>query len=466
MHNARLTEFLATLRYEDVPQAAVERTKELFLDWVGSTLAGANARPVKALDDFAHTMGPATGASEVLPTGELSSPFFAALVNAAASHVVEQDDLHRASVFHPATVVFPAALALAQHIGASGPQFITACITGYETGARVGEYLGPSHYRVFHTTGTAGTLAAAVACAHLLGANTRQLLNALGSAGTTTAGLWEFLRDGADSKQLHTAHAAAQGLACGYTAVRGLTGATNILEGPCGMGRAFSHDPNVAALDDGLGEKWAVIDTSIKVHACCRHTHPAADALLGLLREQAIGATEIKSIRARVYQAAEDVLGAVQVPPASVHQSKFSMPFVLALIACKGSASIDDFNESALEDPELLAMCQRVEMVVDAEIERDYPQRWRAAIDLEIKDGRQFSKHIDHPRGDPQNPVSRSELVSKLQRLARYARRLEPEQVQGFADYVWSLEQVARMEPLFVAGHDQPHRVPPAGATG
>lgn len=459
MRSTKLAQFLATLRYEDVPQPAIERTKELFLDWVGSAVAGANARPVKALEDFARAMGPDTGAAEVLPTGELSTPYFAALVNAAASHVVEQDDLHRASVFHPATVVFPAALALAQHVGASGQQFITASVAGYEVGARVGEYLGPSHYRVFHTTGTAGTLAAATACAHLLGANTQQLMHALGSAGTTTAGLWEFLRDAADSKQIHTAHAAAQGLACACLALRGLTGAADILEGPCGMGAAFSGEPNAAALDEGLGEKWAVIDTSIKVHACCRHTHPAADALLELLREKGIGATEVKSIRARVYQAAEDVLGAVQIPPASVHQSKFSMPFVLALIACKGSASIDDFSETALNDTELLALCERVEMVVDAEIERDYPQRWRAAIDLETMDGRQFSRYIDHPRGDPQNPVTRSELVSKLGRLARYGRHLGPEQVHHFADYVWSLEQVTRMEPLFVTVQDLPRTV-------
>ena len=308
MSSAELTRFIASLRYEDVPTPAIERTKELFLDWVASALAGANARPVTALNDFARAMGPSTGAAEVLPSGELTTPYFAALVNAATSHVVEQDDLHRASVFHPATVVFPAVLALAQGIGATGRQLIIACIAGYETGARVGEYLGPSHYRIFHTTGTAGTLAAAAGCAHLLGATPEQLRHALGSAGTTTAGLWEFLRDAADSKQLHTAHAAAQGLACADLALRGLTGASDILEGRCGMGAAFSGEPNAAALDAALGEQWAVIDTSIKVHACCRHTHPAADALLELLTEHDIVAAQIKSIRARVYQAAVDVL--------------------------------------------------------------------------------------------------------------------------------------------------------------
>ncbi len=115
-----LASFLARLRFEDVPDEAVERTKDLFLDWIGSALAGRNERTVRTLERFAREMGPAGGPSEDLTSRRRSSPLFAALVNGAASHVVEQDDLHNASVFHPATVVFPAALAAAQQTGASG----------------------------------------------------------------------------------------------------------------------------------------------------------------------------------------------------------------------------------------------------------------------------------------------------------------------------------------------------------
>ena len=106
-------------------------------------------------------MGPAQGPSEILTTRRRSSPFFAALVNGAASHFVEQDDLHNSSVLHPGTVVFPAVLAAGQHAGISGKALIAAAVAGYECGVRVGEFLGRSHYRIFHTTGTAGKLAAA-----------------------------------------------------------------------------------------------------------------------------------------------------------------------------------------------------------------------------------------------------------------------------------------------------------------
>ena len=127
------------------------------------------------------------------------------MVNAAASHFAEQDDVHNGSVFHPAAVVFPPALAVAQaHRRESARELLTAAVAGYEVGIRVGEFLGRSHYRVFHTTGTAGTLAAAAAAAHCCDLSPEQMLHAFGSAGTQSAGLWEFLRDAADSKQLHT----------------------------------------------------------------------------------------------------------------------------------------------------------------------------------------------------------------------------------------------------------------------
>ena len=109
-----LCEFLAGLRYEQIPLDVVARTEDFFLDWLGSGLAGKGSRPVLVLEQFAKAMGPATGPSEILTTRGRTSPFFAALINGAASHVVEQDDVHNGSVFHPAAVVFPAALAVAQ----------------------------------------------------------------------------------------------------------------------------------------------------------------------------------------------------------------------------------------------------------------------------------------------------------------------------------------------------------------
>jgi 2-methylcitrate dehydratase PrpD len=382
----QLASFLAGVRFEALPRPVVERAKELFLDWVGAALAGRGARPVRALERFAAAMGPRHGPSELLVSRRRSSPLFAALVNAAASHVVEQDDLHNGAVFHPGTVVFPAALAAAQHTGAPGRDLLAAAVVGYEAGVRVGAFLGRSHYRVFHTTGTAGTLAAAAVTAHLLGAGEHTMLQALGSAGTQAAGLWEFLRDAADSKQLHTAKAAADGLLAAYVAGEGLTGAARILEGAQGMAAGMSTDADPARLTDGLGARWAVLETSFKFHACCRHTHPAADALQQVMREQGLSAERIAHVRARVHQGAIDVLGAV-TDPRTVRQSKFSMGFVLALIAIYGRAGITEFTEAQLSNPQVRALAERVEMVLDPDIDAAYPLRWLGAVEVETTGG-------------------------------------------------------------------------------
>jgi 2-methylcitrate dehydratase PrpD len=443
----QLASVLAGVRFEELPQPVVERTKELFLDWVAAALAGRGARPVRILEGFAEAMGPETGPSEVLTSRRRTSPLFAALVNGAASHVVEQDDLHSAAVLHPGTVVFPAVLAAAQQAGASGRDLLTAAVVGYEVGARVGAFLGRSHYRVFHTTGTAGTLAAAAGSARLLGAGEAAMLDALGSAGTQAAGLWEFLRDAADSKQLHTAKAAADGLLAAYIARDGFTGATRILEGERGMAAGMSTDADPTKLTSELGTRWAVLDTSFKFHASCRHTHPAADALLQAVREHGLRPDRIAQVRAHVYQAALDVLGPA-ARPRTVHQSKFSMGFVLGLIAIDGRAGVTEFTEERLHDPEVLGFLDRVEMVLDPAIDTAYPGQWMGAVDVETVDGERFTARVEVPKGDPGNTLSREELEDKAQRLAAFQGGALAGEMRRVIDRVWKLDQESDVRDL------------------
>jgi len=438
--SATLATFLSNLRYEQIPADVVARCEDLFLDWFACTLAGRSARPIKVLEAFGATMGPPGGNAQVLTNRTRSSPLFAALINAGASHVVEQDDLHNSSVLHPATVVFPAALATAQAVGASGRDFIAACVAGYECGIRVGEFLGRSHYRVFHTTGTAGTLAAAAATGRLLDLDADRMQHNLGSAGTQAAGLWEFLRDGADSKQLHTAKAAANGLTAAWLARDGFTGARRILEGPTGMAAGMSSDADPACLTDRLGERWALAETSFKFHASCRHTHPAADALLDLMRAHELSADAIASVRCHVHQGAIDVLGPV-IDPQSVHQSKFSMGFVLAQIALHGRAGLGEFTDPSLRDARVRGFLERVTMELDPEIDAAYPKRWLGRVEVRTTDGRHFEQRVETPKGDPGNTLSRPELEDKALRLAAYADGASPHEMQQVIARCWRLHQ-------------------------
>ncbi|QRY81273.1 MmgE/PrpD family protein [Pseudomonas sp. PDNC002] len=439
-----LAEFLAGLRYEDLPPAVVARTEELFLDWLGSALASQDRHPIPLFQRYARRMGPADGGSRVLVDGSATSAYFAALVNGASSHLVEQDDLHNSSVLHPATVVFPAALAAAQELGKSGRELILASVAGYEAGIRIGEFLGRSHYRIFHTTATVGTLAAAVAVGKLLGLDSRQFVHCLGSAGTQAAGLWEFLLDAADSKQLHTAKAAADGLLAAYLTADGLTGAQNILEGDQGLAAGMSSDADPSRLVDGLGTRWALTETSFKFHASCRHTHPAADALLALMQREGLGHGDIAKVTTRVHQGAIDVLGRVVVPQ-SVHQAKFSMGTVLGLIAVHGKAGLVEFEEFAMNDPHVAAFRDKVEMQLDAEVDGAYPQRWLGRVDVLTTDGRRLHGAIDEPKGDPGNGLSRAELEDKFRRLLAFAGRRDEAEAARLIAASWQLHDLTEL---------------------
>jgi 2-methylcitrate dehydratase PrpD len=391
----------------------------------------------------------------VLISRRRSTPLFAAMVNAASSHFAEQDDVHNGSVFHPAAVVFPAALAVAQSIGASGRDLLTASVAGYEVGIRVGEFLGRSHYKIFHTTGTAGTLAAAAAAGHLLGLNPEQMLHAFGSAGTQAAGLWEFLRDAADSKQLHTAHAAAGGLSAAYLAQEGLTGARRILEGAQGMAAGMSRDADPARLTDRLKDgptrRWALAETSFKFHASCRHTHPAADALLQVVQANALRPRDIARVTARVHQGAIDVLGPV-TDPRTVHQAKFSMGTVLGLIAEFGKAGLQEF-EDFYQDPRVTTFRDKVDMVLDQEVDQAYPARWIGKVTVHTVDGRSFEGRVDEPKGDPGNTLSRDELEDKALRLAAFADAASPAEMRAAFARIWALADDERVG-LLLPGQD------------
>jgi len=414
----QLAAFAATLHFNDIPKAVVDRTVDLFVDWTGSTLSGKGHRAISILENFTETMGPTTGAAEILTNRHSTSPLFAALVNGAASHISEQDDVHNGSVFHPAAVVFPAALAAAQHTGATGPQFISACVAGYEVGIRIGEFLGRSHYKHFHTTGTAGTFAAAAAAGKLYGLDAARMLHAFGSAGLIAA----------------------------WIASKGFTGAIKILEGTQGMAAGMSIDADPAKLLDNLGTRWCVLETSFKYHASCRHTHPAADALLDVLTQHNFSSEHIAHITAHVHQSAIDVLGPV-TDPSSVHQAKFCMPATLGLIAAHRKAGLSEFA-GVLEDQVALSFLERVTMEFDTEVDNAYPKQWIGKVTVITKDQASYTGRVDEPKGDPGNTLSRTELDTKARTLAVSAGAVEANEVDSLMGCIWHIQDAKRISQL------------------
>jgi 2-methylcitrate dehydratase PrpD len=289
-------------------------------------------------------------------------------------------------------------------------------------------------------------VAAAAAVGRLLGLTGDQMQHAFGSAGTQAAGLWEFLRDAADSKQLHCAHAAASGLAAAHLAHKGLTGARRIFEGPQGMAAGMSTDSDPARLIDRLGTRWALAETSFKFHASCRHTHPAADALLSVMTKEHLEAEQVARVTARVHKGAIDVLGPV-TDPQTVHQSKFSMGTVLGLIAIHGRAALTDFDKD-FRDPKVMSFRERVHMELDDEVDAAYPARWIGKVTVETTDGRRLEGRVDVPKGDPDNTLERHELEDKAIRLGTYRNGATEAEMRAVIGRVWGLAQAGKVERL------------------
>lgn len=442
----KLVEWGVRLAFSDLPSATVEQTKRLFADWVFCAFAGAGYRSIAGMTAMAEAVGgTASGACSNF-VGSPRPPYWAAYLNAGAGHVVEQDDLHNASVVHPATVVFPAAWAVAQARGASGADFLTASVVGYEVACRVGRLLGREHYKIFHSTATAGTLGAAAAASKLLGLDVDGTLNALGSAGTQAAGLWQFLASAADSKQVHCAHAAGTGVQSAYLAANGVTGAHDILLGDRGLfaGMSVGTPDASVLLPDG---KYEVDATSYKFHASCRHTHPSADALLEIISTNHLAPEDIARVDCGVHQPALDVLGPADAAT-SVHQSKFSMGFVLGVIATGRSAQLADFTDERLDDTAVRAFQKKVHMHLDEQVDAAYPAQWTAKVKVTTTDGRIFEIYMITPKGDPGNSLTDDEFLVKWGKLIKYAHIEDKVDVPVLAKELLQLQDRKNMDGL------------------
>lgn len=416
MVTSKLADFICKTGFDHLSPSALEATALAILDFMGSAAAGGRQSPAQMVLGVVKELGGAPEAT-LLAGGGRTSCLNAALANGAISHIVELDDVHRASIIHPAAPVIPAALAAAEKEHAGGRELITAVAVGYEVAIRVAEAITPSHYYYWHTTGTCGTFGAAAAAAKIFNLGADQATWALGNAGTQAAGLWEFLADGAMSKHLHPGKAAMNGLLAALLARRGFTGASRILEGERGFCRATAVRADFDRITGGLGGgRYKVEEISYKIHSSCRHTHPAADVVLDLARRHGIGPDDVRWIRVGAYKTALDITS--NFAPESPYAAKFSLPFCVALAIKKGRLSPEEFTPAALTDPVIRSLIEKVELEIDPALDSRHPELWPAAVKIGTSSGQVLEGQTDYPRGDPENPVSAAELEEKFLSLA------------------------------------------------
>jgi 2-methylcitrate dehydratase PrpD len=413
-----LAAFLARTRFEDLPAETVAATRLAVLDWLGSALAGSLEEPARIAREVVAGLG-ASDESSVFPSGR-SSAAGAAIANGVASHILELDDIHKGSTVHGAAPIIPAALAVAEREHADGRGFLLAVALGYEAALRVGEAVNPSHYRYWHPTGTAATFGAAAAAGSLVGLDECRMLDALGSAGTQAAGLWEFNADGSMSKHLHPGKAAFNGVVAADLAKRGFTGATRILEGERGFIRAMSDGGEPSRITEGLGSSWKVVENGYKLHSCCGHTHTAVDTAIAFRQQLGWGDREavetVESIRIALYGPGYAI---VQEPnPRTPYQAKFSVAYCVAAGLLEGHVGLEQFEEARFGDegvnePGIAHLLARTTVEVDDGLTARYPERWPSRVTVTLSDGTVLEREADFPLGHAENPVPLAVLEQK-----------------------------------------------------
>ncbi|GAK04910.1 hypothetical protein JCM19037_3367 [Geomicrobium sp. JCM 19037] len=445
MLSKQLAEYTVEKTYDHLTSDTIEFTKQCILDWLGSALAGASQPPVQILHEFIDEMGGKEHSS--LVTGGKTSVYQAAFVNGASSHIVELDDIHRESIVHAGTVVIPAAVAVAEYLGKTGKDLITAVVVGYEIAYRIGEAVSPSHYEKWHNTATCGTFGAAAAAAKLFNLSVNETIHAIGSAGTQAAGLWEFIEDGAMSKQLHPAKSAMEGVLSALISQKGFTAANKILEGDRGFMYSMSAHPDETKITEGLGETEKIKENSFKIHASCRHTHQPIDIALSLLDEEGITHDQIDKIKVRTYQAAQKVAG--NPNPKSVYGAKFSISYCTSLAFVYGNAGLTDFNEDRLHEPAIRNLMDKVEVIVDEEVEKEYPKEWGTKMEVYTNDGMSYERAVKFPKGDPENPVSLKDIQLKFKKMLEESG-IGALIIDGHIDRVAALEKEELIADWFV----------------
>jgi 2-methylcitrate dehydratase PrpD len=416
-------DFAMEQKYDLLPDAVKYFSKFFVLDHIGCVLGGSRLTSSRIMLDVIKGIGGNKQATILGHNLKTSMPN-AALVNATMGHGLEMDDDHRVACMHPGVPVIPAAMAVSEALGKDGKTFLRGVVLGLEAMIRIGEaFLGASYKQGFHPTGTCGVFGATVAATNIMGLNREKTINAIGIAGSQAAGLREARAQGTWGKRFQAGHPSMAGVLSALMARKGFTGPASIFEGGDGFLRAYSYQNqfNGNRIVDGLGKKWEMLDTSIKVHACCRFAAPIIDCTLEIVRKNEIAVDSIQEIMASSSTIIVDAITKPEerkIRPQTIVDAQFSLPYCVAVAVRRKKAFVEEFTEESIKDPKTLEIIPKIKWKIDPEDDRNYPKFYSATVSMKMKDGREFKAHLDYPKGDPENPVSKEELEDKFRSLA------------------------------------------------
>jgi 2-methylcitrate dehydratase PrpD len=450
-------EFVASTKYEDIPQEVIELGKKSILDGLGLALAGSRAETGSICRRYLDELGICDGKAIVIGSSRKTSPRFAAFVNGVSIHADDFDDTQLAVakdrvyglLVHPTVPVLPAVLALAEQRSVSGKELMLAYHVGVEVECKIAEAISPRHYQDgFHSTGTCGPFGSAAACAKLLGLDPPEILNAFGLAASQSGGLRENF--GTMTKPFQAGHAAEVGLASVDLVTLGWTAAEQILEADRGFFHAFGGSYDPASIMNRLGKPWTFASpgVSLKPYPSGSLSHPAMTEMMRLIEVNNIMPGQVEKVDVGANHQLTTTL--LHHQPKTGLEAKFSMEFCLAILLLERKAGLGAFSDKAVQRPEVREMIEKINFYVDPEAESAGFDKMTSILKIHLKDGKVITGRADFAKGSPSNPMTFEEAAIKFRGCAEYAgcAKDKAEKIIAFVRSLDTASEVSGLWPL------------------
>lgn len=434
----RLAEYVSSAGHRPLSARVVHDFKRALLDYSACLLAGTSEPIVRSMLEC--LTGDTAGAPlSIRGLAEKLSGTDAAFINGVRAHALDFDDGYTQGSCHPGAVIFPAVLAAAKTYRATPQRIVEAVVVGYDVMMRISATAHPTTAKFgFHNTAVAGVFGAAAACAVVIGLDTERSLHALGLAASFAGGVLEFLHDGSDAKRLHAGKAARDGLLCAQMAARGISGPAQGLEGKFGFFNAFTRgEIRSQFLLDGLGEKFLISSTYLKLYPCCRHYHAAIDAACALRDEHDVDVQQIERVEIGLY--ALGVKGHDQKVVHTLLEAQMSAPCGVSLALLDRSVSHQSFSPESLARAEFKNLMQKMDTQEDALCEGLYPEVRSGVVRLHLAGGRTLEKRVENPKGEEANPLPDADLEEKFVKNSHGI--IPDEQIKRILQSIWDFER-------------------------
>jgi len=436
-----LARYIVGARYEDLPANVRKEGTRTLLNWIGVAVGGSQHETVdRAVAALAPFSGPAQ--ASLLGRRERFDIMNAAFLNGVSSHIFDFDDTHLKTIIHPAGPVASAIVALSEYHPVSGRDFLNALVLGVETECRIGNAVYPNHYDIgWHITGTAGVFGAAAAAGKLLGLSEQQMVWALGLAASQPVGLRESF--GSMNKSFNPGRAASNGLFAALLASKNYTSSEGMIEAKRGWANTISTKQDYRQITEGLGQRYEAALNTYKPFACGIVIHPAIDAAIQLRNENRLTADQIARIDLKVHPLVLELTG--KKTPQIGLEGKFSVYHSVAVAIIEGAAGEKQYSDRAVRDPQVIALRDRVNAVVDPSVKPE-----QVDMTVTLKDGRTLHKHIEHAIGSVEVPMTDQQLEAKFTDLAEAV--LPAAQVRKLIETCWQVERLPSAAAIAKAG--------------